>query len=486
MKPRWSGKRWATGLNAAAALMLAAVLAVALNVLAARHPVRSNLGRYPYYALSERTRELLKSLPTDIRVIVVLSSEHELYRDIRHLFKEYEYASNRVRVEYIDPHRDLARSKELALRYDVTESDVVVLASEGRKKVVPVKDIADYDYAPMLSGRPKVMTAFRGEQIFSSAIQSLMQAKKPVVYFLSGHGERQVASYDPFSGYSIMARTLQRDNLEVKTLNLGETPAIPKECDVLVIPGPTRRLNRVESDMIRKYLDNSGRVMLLLDAGTDTGLDSLLEMWGIRLAEDRVVGLTITGRELLVTRYGNHPVTARLALASVATIFNGPRSIQLLAASNASPVQSVDKPRWTVLASCSEEGWAEMSPNQYPPKLDPGVDRPGPIPVAVAVEKGPTFGMEVEIKPSRMVVIGDSSFVANGALLAGYNTDLFMNAMNWLLERTDSLPIASKKPGRIHIVMNRKQFQIAHGIIEVAIPAAVALAGFLVWLRRRR
>jgi len=486
MNRRLKGKRWVAGINAGAALLLAAALAVALNVLAARHPFRMDLGRYPYYTLSERTRELLKTLATDVRVIVFLSSEHDLYRDIRRLFKEYEYASSRIRVEYIDPHRDLARSKELVLRYDVTGPDVVVFASASRKQVVPVKDVADYDYVPMLSGRPKVMTAFRGEQLFSSAIQGVMRTKNPLAYFLTGHGERQIANYDQYSGYSIVARNLQRDNIEVKTLNLGETPAIPKDCDVLLIAGPNRRFTRAESDMIKGYLDNSGRVMLLLDAGTDVGLGGLLEAWGIRLAEDRVVGLTLTGRELLVTIYGNHPITDRLVLANVATIFNGPRSLQPLAATNAPLTQSADKPRLTVLASCSEQGWAEMSPNQSPPKFDRGVDRPGPVPVAMAVEKGPTLGMDVEIKPSRMVVVGDSSLVSNGALLAGYNTDLFMNAMNWLLERNDSLPIAAKKPGRIHIIMSRKQFQITHGIIVIAIPAIVALTGLLVWLRRRR
>ncbi len=483
---RFRGKRWLTGFNAAVALALAAGLAVALNVLAARYFFRADVGRISYYALSSKTQGILSRLPTDVRVMVYLSSEHGLYRDIRRLFREYEYASPRIRVEYIDPHRDLVRSKELVLRYDVTESDVIVFAADGRKKVVLVKDIAEYDLMPMLSGRPKVMSVFRGEQLFSSAIQGLLQTKKPLVYFLAGHGEHQLASYDPVFGYSIVARNLQRDNIEVKELNLGKTTAIPKGCNLLVIAGPSRRFTRTETDMIKTYLDNSGRILLLLDAGKDAGLGDLLEAWGIRLVGDRVVGLTLTGRELLVTNYGRHPITDRLASVKVATIFNAPRSIQPLASTNAPAIQAADKPRLTVLASCSENGWAELSPNQNPPKLDAGVDRPGPIAVAVAVEKGMPRGMDVEIKSSRMVVIGDSSFVANGSLLAGYNADFFMNALSWLLERTDSLPISAKTPGRLNIVMSRPQFQIAFGIIVIAIPSVIAIAGLLVWLRRRR
>jgi ABC-type uncharacterized transport system involved in gliding motility auxiliary subunit len=106
--------------------------------------------------------------------------------------------------------------------------------------------------------------------------------------------------------------------------------------------------------------------------------------------------------------------------------------------------------------------------------------------VAVAVEKGLPRGMDVEIKPTRLVVVGDSSFVANGALLAQYNQDFFMNAVSWLLERSECLPIPVKTPGRIRIVMTRPQFQMAFGAIVIGIPALVGAAGLLVWWRRRR
>lgn len=487
MTNRLTGKRWITGLNAGVALALAAGLAVALNILAARYPGRADLGRVQNYALSAKTLELLSRLPTEVQVTVFLSSEHELFREIRSLLKEYAYASDRVRVEYIDPHRDLAQSKALVLRYEVTDPEVVVLAAAGRQAIVPVKDFGEYDYIPMLSGRPRVMTAFRGEQVLSSALQGLLQAKKPVVYFMVGHGERRVGDYDQVFGYSILGRNLQREQIEIKTLNLAETPAIPPDCDLLAIAGPTRSYTRAEADLIKTFLANSGRLLLLLDAGPDAGLGGLLKDWGVGLAEDRVVGVTLTGRELLVTRYGKHPITDHLAAANIATIFNGPRSVQPLAAgTNALPVQAADKPRLTVLAWSSPEAWAEMSLNQTPPRLDAGVDRPGPVPVAVAVEKGLPRAMDVEIKPSRMVAVGDSSLVANGALLAGYNPDLIMNSVNWLLERPDSLPIAAKNPGRIRVVLSRSQLKLAYGILVFGMPAAVLAVGLLVWLRRRR
>ena len=101
----------------------------------------------------------------------------------------------------------------------------------------------------------------------------------------------------------------------------------------------------------------------------------------------------MAGRQLLVTAYGEHPITARLK--NVTTIFTMPRSVQPLVWTNGAADEPADKPRVTVLASSSYHGWAELSVNQNPPKFNPGVDQAGPVPVAVAIEKWPVPGMEV-------------------------------------------------------------------------------------------
>jgi hypothetical protein len=45
-------------------------------------------------------------------------------------------------------------------------------------------------------------------------------------------------------------------------------------------------------------------------------------------------------------------------------------------------------------------------------KFDPGRDRPGPV-GSRRREKGPVPGFDVQIRPTRIVVFGDSDFVAN-------------------------------------------------------------------------
>lgn len=476
-------KRTIMKFNALFAMTLAVFLAVMVNYLAINHRLRIDFSPDRYFALALPTRNMLSRLTVPVQAIVLLEMNHELFSDIQRLLKEYEYASDKFSAEYVDPHRDLARAKELALKYGVAEPSVIVFQANERTKIVPASDVATFDYAPLLAGRPKVLQTFRGELVFSSAIFSLMQDRTPNVYFLAGHGEQRIDDFGQHTGYSMLARQLEKGNIQVKTLNLAVNPNIPKDCDALVIGGQKKPLTYIETDVIAKYLDNSGRLLLLADAGVETGLEKMLETWGIRLGTDRVVGTTLTGRELLVNNYGDHAITE--PIRNTTTIFNLPRSIRPLAANATAFEQSADKPRVFVLASNSEEGWAEMSYSQNPPKFDAGIDRPGPIPVAVAIEKG-SLPAEVEIKPTRIVVIGDSTFTGNGALLAGYSPDFFINALNWLLERKDAPAFTPKTPSKVSLKIDRPRLHLAYLLTVLILPALVALAGVGVSIRRRK
>ena len=469
----------ATGLNVGAALLLAAALVVLANYISARRFVRHDWSAARFFSLSDKTRQLLAGFPTDIHITVFLAADHESYNDIKNLLREYSSASARVRVQYVDPDRDLALAKDMARKYSITEPNIVLFEVDGRSRQVQAAQVAEYDFTPLLAGKPKRKVAFRGEQVFSSAIQSLTQTRTPVVYFLRGHEERDIAKFDNYSGYSKIAKLVQRDAVDVRPLSLGEAGGVPTDCSALVVAGPAKRLPQAEIDLIRQYLARSGRAMFLLDAGQDGGLSEVLAEWGVKLGDDRVAGMTLTGLELFVTQFGNHPITRNLR--NVACIFYVPRSVEPLDAGGA---ERMDKPRVTPLAMCSSNGWAEVNANQRPPKFDKGVDRLGPISVAVAVEKGPAPGMHVELSPTRLVVVGDSDFVSNGAL-AGGNEDFFMNALNWLLERERLMAIAPKVPDELRIDMRLEDVRLLFLLVVVGIPAGVALVGYLVWLRRR-
>jgi len=476
-------RKLAISLNTGTALLLAAVLVGMVNYLSYRYYARADWSRTQYYTLSEKTHTLLASLTNDINVVIFMVPRHEAFEDVQALITEYEYASPRIQVQRVDPHRELARTEALAEKYGVELLNVIVFDNHGRTKHVEADDLYEVGRTLGDFGQGQAApTAFKGEQAFSSAIQSVVQETKPVVYYLQGHGERDFDDFDTAAGYSRIGQKVRGDNVELKALVLGEAKEVPADANAIVLAGPAKRLSQPEADLLARYLENNGRMLMLIDATVETGIEPVLERWGILVEQDVVVDATmsLTGRELFLREYQPHPITR--GFGGLTTVMYLPRSVRARQQWEAEG-DPTDQPRVTELVKCSESGWAETDLDQSPMRFDPQVDRPGPVAVAAAVERGP-LGTDMTIRPTRIVAFGDSDFVANGAL-SGVNADFFMSALNWLLEREELMAIAPKPIEEMRLVLSGTQLAILFWAVVVGLPGVVAVLGGLVWLRRR-
>ncbi|MEE9369206.1 MAG: GldG family protein [Pontiella sp.] len=476
-------KRILTNLNSIAGVLLALVLVLMIGFVSMRNPIRINLSERSYYQLSEKTLNLLGELEHQVDVTVFFQEEHKLYQDIENLMEEYQYHSRNIHVEWIDPTRDRARTEKLANQYGLTEAQVVVFDIGGRSKVVRQADVAELKMEKRAT--VPTITAFKGEQAFSSAIHSLIQGETPVVYFLVGHGERRITDFDQMSGYSKVGTIVLRDNLEAKELMLSGEKKIPDDAAALVIAGPAKILSSVEVEMIEDYLNRNGRVMIMIDALKESGLEAMLRRWGVALRQDIVVDPenTLHGSDVHIRRYNTHPISMQMKSISQ---FILPRSVEPLV-DDSDHVSMEDRPTAVPLFFTSDKSWSETQVEESTAKFDENTgDKRGPFSLAVAVERGATQEMlDVQIKPSRMVVFGDADFVSNGSMVGG-NSDLFMSALNWLLDREELMAIAPKPIEEVKLSLTRKQLSHMFWINVAGIPAIAMVLGFLVWLRRRK
>jgi len=486
------GRMVVSRMNSIAVVLMIAAVAVMVNYLASRYYWRSNFSYRGFYSLSPKTLLLLENLPSDVNVISFFRKDNPCFDDINNLLDEYEYASKgkasgRVNVKIIEPDRDLAEARQLGAEYGVTEVNVIVFACGGRKKYVTEEDIVEYQNELVDRGLlRKKMISFKAEQVFSSMIYSVAVAEKPVVYFLEGHGERDIKDYDRLSGYSSIVGFMKRDSIEIKTLSLADKNEVPPDCSAIIVAGPDRSISQNEAELLRGYLQKNGRMLLMLDPSTKTGFEDIVEEWGLSLRNDVVFDPynTLTGRELFVKEYGEHPITKRMK--GIVTQFYMPRSIMLVASGSANS-SAADRPRITMLASCSDRGWAETDLNTSPASFDEGSDTMGPVAVAAAIEKGPTGSIDIDIEPTRIVIVGDSIFVSNRAMSrgAGGNRDLFMNMVNWLLERENLMAIAPKLPGELKLDIDSRSATWLLAVYAVFMPGVVALIGVIIWITRR-
>ncbi len=470
-------RRLALRANLAVLLLLACAVFGMVNYLSMRHYARGHWSRLLSAELSSQTIQVLESVPDDIRIVALLRPSNEATRSTTALLQEYAARSPNVSIGIVDPDRNMARTEQIAGQFPLSGSECVVFEIGGRHHVVPADELIEY--GPPATDGEQPRRSFRGEQLFSSAIYSLTQATRPVVYFIQGHGERSPVDFDQRSGYSRIAARLRDENLDVELLNLGETKAVPNQCALMIIAGPTQSFIPFEMALIRDYLARKGRLLLLLDARTKTGLHSLLQEWGLDLGDDIVIDetRTLSGSELYTTLYPDHPITA--PIQTLASVLFLPRSLRLR------PVSSgVDKPSVSALVTCSAQGWAEFDPDDVAVHFDPQVDIAGPVPVAVAIERGPVPGVHVQILPTRLVVFGDSDFASNSGIM-GANADLFLNSVNWLLDREELLAVSPKTFEEFQLIMDARQLRMLFWAVVVVLPGVVAALGFWVAWRRR-
>jgi hypothetical protein len=220
---------------------------------------------------------------------------------------------------------------------------------------------------------------------------------------------------------------------------------------------------------------------LILDADTDAGLANTLIDWGIESIDNTLIdpARTVSGFDVMVSKYPVHPVTD--SLENWATVFYWPRALPLREDNLRDA--AADKPQATPLVLSSERSWAELD-SDLQPQFDEGIDRKGPLPIAVAVERGALASREMNLSRSRIVVIGDVDFIANNGL-SGANADLFLNALNWVLDRDPLIDIAPKPAGPVRLMISREQHEALFWVVVVGVPGIAALAGVLMRWRRR-
>jgi hypothetical protein len=451
-----------------------------INYLAVRQGFREDWSLTKPTQLAPRTESLLAGLEAPVNAILFMESSYRARDEVVDLLTEVVLRTDLIQLERVDPDRDIGRTKALQTQFNLQEPNCLILEVQGRTRMLPLDEMVVLAPAsPQNPGMAAEMVGFQGEAVLGGALLSLIRDQHPVVYFLFGHGEKELDRFDAHpQAYSAVKERLERDFIDVRILKGPEEQEIPADADLVVIAGPQTRIAQPEVDMIRRYFQQKGRLMILLDTGIDSGLEPFLEDVGIQVSQDRVVeqARTLIPGTVHVTAYGSHPVTH--ALQGFRTIFVQPRSIRPISENG----NDADRPIVTPLLTSSARSWAETQFDQQPPRYDADVDTFGPVPFGVAVEMA--HGSEAAGNTRRLVVIGDSEFASNG-LQSGGGIQLLQHSVNWLLDRTDLLDIPPKPVQEIRLNMTQRALNRLLLDVAVLLPLGIAaLGGWVSWRRR--
>lgn len=467
--------------SATAGIVLAVALAGMVNWLGFRHYVRGDWTSSKIYSLSDKTKNVLKGIKDDVRVVVLMTPSTPLFAETKELLSRYEAVSPRLKVEFIDPERDPLRTKQLAQEFGVSAANTVVFATGDRKKYVTSDQLADYDYSGMQMGQPPKLKGFKGEEQFTSAILGVVSPKVPKIYFVTGHGERDPDSTGE-DGMSQLRELLKRDNLEVSKTTLL-SGSVPADCDLLVIAGPKTPLTDVEKSTLSGYLEKGGRALVLLDPvlakqQRPSGLEEFLKAYGVLVNDDLVID---PARKLpffdlsavYVTDFRSHAAVD--GLQGLAVLLPVARSVTTTTATGATS---------TILLTTSDKGWGETNLDllvRTGQAEKDAKDTPGPVPLGVVAQSE-----KDQDKGWRLIVFGNSAFAANAQVANAGNANLGLNAVNWLAKQEQALGIAARSPEQVQLFLSASQMRTIFLLSLVGLPAFAIALGVAVWWRRRR
>src|SRR5213596_3978326 len=263
-------RRIQIGFNVLAQIILILFLAAMVNSIAFRHYKRWDFSRDQKYALSDKTKRFLRTIKGKMHITVFFSPNTPISTDVQNLLTEYQYAGKgRIDIEHIDPERNLSRAKELFDKYKVvTDESLLVLDYDGRNKTVKASEMADIDQSGMAIGEGPHVAAFKGEQAITSAMIDLVEGKKKILGYVTGH--KEPALTEGTSPITVLKTFIENENIKFQELNLLDLDAIPADVKAVMIVGPQYDFSDREMKLLRDFWDKQGRILLLLDPSTQT------------------------------------------------------------------------------------------------------------------------------------------------------------------------------------------------------------------------
>ena len=287
------------------------------------------------------------------------------------------------------------------------------------------------------------------------------------------------------AGYGMVKTSLEKEGYKVSKLSMLTKPKVPEDASVLVIAGPQKKLLDKEMEEIEKYVDNGGKLFLLIDPVTEvkasTGFSKLVKKWGVHsdrnVVIDPVQYFWTDPSAPVVSEWETHQITDKLPAA----FFPG---VGEMSPADDAPLEYVV----TSLAKTSSSSWLEKDAGTSEVKFDEGKDKQGPISIAVAVQEQSQAeeGGDDDQEMTRLVLIGDSDFASSGFSDALGNQDFFLNSVNYLAEDEDLISIRPKDEEQRTVALTGRQAQLIFYTTVFGMPAIVVIVGILVWLKRRK
>lgn len=426
-------------------------IVIAANVMFSKLPTAArniDVSSNDLYSIGDTTHSVLDGLKNDVEIVVIKDKESTDKR-ISTLLAKYADYSDHIKVTYKDP----VLYPSVLTTYDTEENNIVIKCDATDKTTkVAFSDIIVTSTSYYGS---TYETSFDGEGQLTKAIDYVSNENNKLIYTISGHGESDLGKN--------ISKLISKSNFNVKSVNLLVDNGIPDDCDMLICNQPTKDLDDDELKLLREYMENGGKMTVVLaDTTTETpNFDALMADYGISKVNgyiadtERYYGQNVYQ---IFPNYSSGDITGKF----------GPEEYTLLFGSLGLKVEKTDGVTVDEFLTTSNKGAAVVGENDY---------TEGKYTLAAAATKD----------ESRFTVFGSASIIDDK--FTSYYTNLmdlqvFMNSITANFDDVSNISIDS-------ISLQTTYNTIANGsgigaIFIGIIPVALLILGFLRWFGRRK
>lgn len=426
-------------------------IVIAANVMFSKLPTAArniDVSSNNLYSIGDTTHSVLDGLKNDVEIIVIKDKESTDKR-ISTLLAKYADYSGHIKVTYKDP----VLYPSVLTTYDTEENNIVIKCDATDKTTkVAFSDIIVTSTSYYGS---TYETSFDGEGQLTKAIDYVSNENNKLIYTISGHGESDLGKN--------ISELISKSNFNVKSVNLLVDNGIPDDCDMLICNQPTKDLANDELKLLREYMENGGKMTVVLaDTTTETpNFDALMADYGISKVNgyiadtERYYGQNVYQ---IFPNYSSGGITGKF----------GSEEYTLLFGSLGLKVEKTDGVTVDEFLTTSDKGAAVVGENDY---------TEGKYTLAAAATKD----------ESRFTVFGSASIIDDD--FTSYYKNLmdlqvFMNSITANFDDVSNISIDS-------ISLQTTYNTIANGsgigaIFIGIIPVALLILGFLRWFGRRK
>ncbi len=450
------------------AIVLVILIAVIINLICGKLPsnIRQiDISSNQIYEISDTSRDLLRSLENEI-ILTVITESDSMDERLKAFLDKYVALSDKVSMETIDP----VLHPSVLTQYD-TETDTIIVECQdtGLSQQIAFSDILVQSSSYYYTDSSSTLSSFDGEGQLTGAINQVIGQETKKIYCLTDHGETELSES--------LTSLMQKSGFTTQSYSLIMNGELPKDCDMLLINGPTSDISKEESETINTYIKGGGNVMILLgEQGPETGnLTNLLSSYEITQQKGYIADMERSYQGNYYYIFPNVTATGDLTsgLSSGMVLMANSRGFSIGEGSDNVTVSS--------LLETSQYGYAVTDEKETQGTYAVGAQ-------AVYTAESDSDGEEdSSVVTGNLIAYGSSSMIdenLTSAFASLENNTLFMNSITSVFDDVDNLSIEAKS-------MAVQYNTVQHGgyisvFLIFIVPILVLIIGFVFWMKRRR